>query len=227
MDIARPSNAPPETDPPRGLWRRRPRRSSCSSRWACRGSSRRRPASSAPRSGSTRSSAVPMLREVRGLGTLVPEDIRWIPATTVGPRRAHRAAAGHVGRRRQRHPRAQQPAARTGAAGRRRSSSRPPRRASPTCACSSQNDALAQEAATASIEADYKKAALQVEANEQLATKGLVSDMTLKQSKLDADQLSARYDDRQEAAREPRRVDAGAARRAAVRSRSGARDRAA
>src|SRR5580692_12412831 len=25
----------------------------------------------------------PMLREVRGLGTLVPEDIRWIPATTL------------------------------------------------------------------------------------------------------------------------------------------------
>src|SRR5438477_4177549 len=26
----------------------------------------------------------PLLREVRGLGTLVPEDIRWIPATTQG-----------------------------------------------------------------------------------------------------------------------------------------------
>src|SRR5207342_1049031 len=26
----------------------------------------------------------PMLREVHGLGTLVPEDIRWIPATTMG-----------------------------------------------------------------------------------------------------------------------------------------------
>src|SRR4051812_13475788 len=26
----------------------------------------------------------PMLREERGIGTLVPEDIRWIPATTVG-----------------------------------------------------------------------------------------------------------------------------------------------
>src|SRR5580658_3273472 len=26
----------------------------------------------------------PMLREVRGLGTLVPEDIRWIPAATLG-----------------------------------------------------------------------------------------------------------------------------------------------
>src|SRR5947207_10012482 len=26
----------------------------------------------------------PMVREVRGLGTLVPEDIRWVPATTQG-----------------------------------------------------------------------------------------------------------------------------------------------
>src|SRR2546430_4535643 len=26
----------------------------------------------------------PMVRQVRGLGTLVPEDIRWIPATTQG-----------------------------------------------------------------------------------------------------------------------------------------------
>src|SRR6201993_3667000 len=26
----------------------------------------------------------PMVREVRGLGTLVPEDIRWIPAITEG-----------------------------------------------------------------------------------------------------------------------------------------------
>src|SRR5260221_3134768 len=27
----------------------------------------------------------PMVRQVRGLGTLTPEDIRWIPATTQGP----------------------------------------------------------------------------------------------------------------------------------------------
>src|SRR4051794_8043266 len=26
----------------------------------------------------------PMLRQVRGIGTLVPEDIRWIPSTTQG-----------------------------------------------------------------------------------------------------------------------------------------------
>ena len=29
----------------------------------------------------------PMLRQVRGSGTLVPEEIRWIPATTQRPRR--------------------------------------------------------------------------------------------------------------------------------------------
>src|SRR5437762_3199677 len=49
------------------------------------------------------------------------------------------------------------------------------------------NDALAQEAVTANIEADYKKAALQVEANDQLGAKGLLSEMTMKQAKLDAD----------------------------------------
>src|SRR3954452_2289160 len=26
----------------------------------------------------------PMVRQVRGLGTLVPEDLRWVPATTQG-----------------------------------------------------------------------------------------------------------------------------------------------
>ena len=36
----------------------------------------------------------PMVREVRGAGTLVPEEIRWIPGDDLGPRRTHRAAAG-------------------------------------------------------------------------------------------------------------------------------------
>ena len=55
----------------------------------------------------------PMLRQVRGSGTLVPEDIRWIPAHDAGPRRAHRPAprrAGHAGHR---DPRAEQPGARS------------------------------------------------------------------------------------------------------------------
>jgi HlyD family secretion protein len=134
----------------------------------------------------------PMLREVRGLGTLVPEDIRWIPATTVG--RVERIVL--------------RPGTTVAAASVILELSNPQldqelqdatlKQKSAEASLANlrvqlRNDALAQEAATASIEADYKKAALQVEANEQLSGKGLVSEMTLKQAKLDADQLSARY----------------------------------
>jgi HlyD family secretion protein len=134
----------------------------------------------------------PMLRDERGIGTLVPEDIRWIPATTVG--RVERitlrpgtvVAAGSVIlelSNPQLDQELQDAVLKLKAA-----------EASLTnLRVQLQNDTLAQEAVTANIEADYKKAALQVEANQQLAAKGLVSDMTLKQATLDADQLSARY----------------------------------
>ena len=62
----------------------------------------------------------PMVRQVRGLGTLVPEDIRWIPATTQGRVERIILRPGHAGESRQRDPRAEQPAARAAAAGRRR-----------------------------------------------------------------------------------------------------------
>jgi len=133
----------------------------------------------------------PMLRDERGIGTLVPEDIRWIPATTVGRveriaiRPGSVVAAGSVIlelSNPQLEQELQDAVLKLKAA-----------EASLTnLRVQLQNDTLAQEAVTASIEADYKKAALQVEANQQLATKGLVSDMTLKQATLDADQLSAR-----------------------------------
>ncbi len=41
--------------------------------------------------------------------------------------------------------------------------------------------------------AEYKKAVMQLEANEQLSKKGLIPDITVKQARLDADQLSSRY----------------------------------
>jgi HlyD family secretion protein len=134
----------------------------------------------------------PMVRDVRGQGTLVPEDIRWIPATT----------QGRVERIRLR------PGTQVEASSVILDLSNPQLEqelheaelklngtdASLTnLKVQSQNEALAQEAVTANIEADFKKAALQVEANELLAKKGLVSDMILKQSRLDSDQLSARY----------------------------------
>ena len=167
----------------------------------------------------------PMLRDERGIGTLVPEDIRWIPATTVGrvERIALRpgtvVAAGSVIlelSNPQLEQELQDATLKLKAA-----------EASLTnLRVQLQNDTLAQEAITASIEADYKKAALQVEANQQLAAKGLVSEMTLKQATLDADQLSARYAiARKQLAShaESMQVPAG---RAGVRSRSNARDRA-
>ena len=49
----------------------------------------------------------PMVRDVRGLGTLVPEDIRWIPATTQGRVERIVLRPGTAGETRQRHPRAQ------------------------------------------------------------------------------------------------------------------------
>ena len=50
----------------------------------------------------------PMVREVRGAGTLVPEDIRWIPATTSGRVEKIILRAGRDRQARHRHPRAQQ-----------------------------------------------------------------------------------------------------------------------
>jgi HlyD family secretion protein len=134
----------------------------------------------------------PLLREVRGTGTLVPEDIRWIPATTVGrvekiglrPGTSVTAASVILELS---NPQLEQEwqdavlklkAADAGMTNLR---------------VQLQNDLLQQQASTAGIEADYQKATMQTEANDQLAAKGLVSAITLKQSKLDTVQLAARY----------------------------------
>src|SRR5215467_5213921 len=134
----------------------------------------------------------PMVRDVRGQGTLVPEDIRWIPATTQGRVERIRLRPGTPVTATSvildlSNPQLDQEF---------RDAELKLNGAEASLAnlkVQSQNEALAQEAATANIEAEFKKATLQVEANEQLAKKGLVPDMTLKQSKLDADQLAARY----------------------------------
>jgi len=134
----------------------------------------------------------PMVRDVRGQGTLVPEDIRWIPATTQGRVERIRLRPGTPVTATSvildlSNPQLDQEF---------RDAELKLNGAEASLAnlkVQSQNEALAQEAATANIEAEYKKATLQVEANEQLAKKGLVPDMILKQSRLEADQLQSRY----------------------------------
>ncbi|OFV91821.1 MAG: RND transporter [Acidobacteria bacterium RIFCSPLOWO2_12_FULL_65_11] len=135
----------------------------------------------------------PMVRQVHGLGTLVPEDIRWIPATTQG--------------------RVERIVLRPGTSVRRDTVilelSNPAldqeledaqlRLKSAEASLASlrvqlQNEYLQQQVATANVEADFRRASLQVEVNEQLAAKQLVPALTLRQSKLDAEQLAARFE---------------------------------
>ncbi|PYR34084.1 MAG: RND transporter [Acidobacteria bacterium] len=133
----------------------------------------------------------PMLRQVRGLGTLVPEDIRWIPATTVGRveriiLRPGTTVEPHTLILELSNPTLEQEmqdaALKVKAA----------EAALINLRVELQNDTLQQEATTASIEADYEKAALQAKVNAQLAEKQLVSSILVQQAKLDADQLAAR-----------------------------------
>jgi HlyD family secretion protein len=134
----------------------------------------------------------PMLRDVRGQGTLVPEDIRWIPATTQG--RVERivlrpgtvVTAGSIIlelSNPQLDQELQDAVLKLKGAEASLTSLRVQVR----------NDVLAQEAATAAVAADSKKAAMQVEVDEQLSDKGLLPELTLRQARLDAEQLTARY----------------------------------
>jgi HlyD family secretion protein len=134
----------------------------------------------------------PMLRQVRGLGTLVPEDIRWIPATTTGrverillrpgtqvkpdsvilelsnPQLEQELKAAEL----------QLQSAEASLANLR---------------VQVQNELLSQRATAASVESDYQKARMQVEMDEALAKDQLVSALQLRRSRLDAEQLEVRH----------------------------------
>src|SRR5437773_7540410 len=133
----------------------------------------------------------PMVLQVRGLGTLVPEDIRWIPATTQGrverillrpgtavtPNSVILELTNDQLETDVQDAQLKLLAAEASLANLR---------------VQMQNDLLQQKAAAASIEADYNKARMQFEMNEALAKDRLVSDLVLRQSRLDAEQLDVR-----------------------------------
>src|SRR6266550_7002408 len=118
----------------------------------------------------------PMVRQVRGLGTLTPEDIRWIPATTQGRveriilRPGTQVKADSVILELT-NPQLEQQlqdaelklqAAEAGLA---------------NIKVQLQNDLLQTRAAAANIEADYNKARMQAQMNEALAKDQLVSNL--------------------------------------------------
>jgi HlyD family secretion protein len=133
----------------------------------------------------------PMVRQVRGLGTLTPEDIRWIPATTQGRvekiilRPGTQVKSGDVIlelSNPQLDQQLQDAQLKLGAA----------EAGLANIKVQLQNDLLQQRATTANIEADFNKAKMQAQMNEALAKDQLVSDLVLKQSQVDASSLEVR-----------------------------------
>ncbi len=132
-----------------------------------------------------------MLRQVRGLGTLVPEETRWIPATTEGRVERIVLRPGPTVKPNSiilelSNPQLEQEktdaelrlkAAEAGLANLR---------------VQLQNEYLAQQAQAATVQADYTSAKLQAEVNEELAKQQLVSELILKQSKVQAESLAKR-----------------------------------
>jgi HlyD family secretion protein len=135
----------------------------------------------------------PMVRQVRGSGTLVPEDIRWIPATTQG--RVERMVI-RPGAPVQpdtvilelSNPELEQQVIGDQANLRAAQANLESRRAD------LQSALLNQSAAVAGVESEYRQAALQLEANEQLYKDSLLSELQLKQSRSQAQELKNRWD---------------------------------
>ncbi len=134
-----------------------------------------------------------MLRQVRGLGTLVPEDIRWIPAMT----------EGRVERRLLR------PGAVVSADSVILELSNPDLERQVVDAewqlkaaeaeytnlqVQLESDLLNQRAAAATVQADHRQAALQADVDEQLVKDGLTSQLNLKRSKVRAEELATRVE---------------------------------
>ena len=137
------------------------------------------------------------MRQVRGTGTLVPEAIRWIPATTEGTveRIVIRPGADVTPDTvivELRNPELEQTAIEAHLqldAGEARYRSR---------AVELDSQRLSQQAALATVEAELTQTRLQLEADRELAGRGLVSDLTLKQSQARAQELETRYELEQE-----------------------------
>jgi HlyD family secretion protein len=130
-----------------------------------------------------------MIRNERGLGTLVPEEIRWIPAVVNGRIEKRLVKAGAIVRpdtvliemsnpeleRDVLDAQTQLKAAEAELANQK---------------VQLQSQRLNQQAQAATVRADLNQARLSAEANETLNKEGLVSELILKQSKSRAEELS-------------------------------------
>src|SRR5688572_29588449 len=133
----------------------------------------------------------PMVRQVHGLGTLVPEEVRWIPAGTDG--RVERVVV-QPGTRVEAdtvllelsNPEVEQRAIES------QSQLRAAEAAYNEMRVRLQSQRLDQEASAARVQAEHQQARLRADADDELAREGLVADMTRKLSRSTADELANR-----------------------------------
>jgi HlyD family secretion protein len=133
----------------------------------------------------------PMIRQVRGLGTLVPEEIRWIPAESAGRVERILARPGtpvspDTVLLELSNPELELAA--LDAAGQLRSAEAE----TVDLKVRLESQRLDQEATAATVAAAQKEARLQADADTQLATEGLVSDINNKISQTRAEELTTR-----------------------------------
>src|SRR5215470_15676603 len=132
-----------------------------------------------------------MLRQVRGIGTLVPEEVRWIPATSEGIIEERKVRPGDTVKAdtillimsnpdvRQRETDAE--LALKGAEA-----------DLANLRATVQNEILNQQASQAGVESEYNRAKLDYDANQELAKDGLIADVILKKSQVTAEELGAK-----------------------------------
>src|SRR5881227_3161516 len=125
----------------------------------------------------------PMLRQVRGLGTLVPEDIRWIPANTEGRVEkiniwpGTKVEPGAVILELS-SPELEQSAHEA------ESKAKGAEADLATSRATLQRELLDQESKTAAAHSAYEQAKMERQTNDQLAKNGLVADLVYKTSKI-------------------------------------------
>ncbi|MFN2509394.1 MAG: efflux RND transporter periplasmic adaptor subunit [Chthoniobacterales bacterium] len=133
----------------------------------------------------------PMVRQVRGLGTLVPEEIRWIAARTEGRVdkivvRPGAPVEPDTILLELTSPEVEQ-AARDA-----ESQFKAVEAELITLRAALQRELLEQESSAARVHSEYQQAKMEAETNDNLSKNGLVADLTHKTSKIKAEDLAAR-----------------------------------
>ena len=134
-----------------------------------------------------------IVRQVRGVGTLVPEDTRWIPAVTDGRverillRPGAQVTADSVILELS-NPQVEQDASAA------RLTLRSAEASLANLRVQLRNERLTQESQVATVNADYQQAKLEAEAKESLAKEKLIGSLELRQAQIRAETLKTKLD---------------------------------